>query len=78
MAVQNEGAPSREKEGALCPEFTTKEVIANSVNVGETEAILLKTIEEAYLYIGEAKREIKELNRKNVELEKRLQKLEGK
>ncbi len=64
---------------------TTKEVMANGVNVGETQVIFLTKLEEAYLYLGEAKKEIKELRDEIKELkrekegfESRLLKLENK
>ncbi len=51
---------------------TTKEVNENGVNVGETQTIFLKKLEEAYLYIGEAKKEIKELRAEVKELKNKL------
>lgn len=53
-----------------------KEVTENGINLGEMDATLLQKIEELTLYVIEQNKELKELKKKNEELEKRLEKVE--
>ena len=57
---------------------TAAEVAKNGVNVGETEALLLKKIEELTLYIIQLKEDNIEIKKTSEELKKKVSALEGK
>jgi hypothetical protein len=67
------------KENKHLPEVpTAKEVEKNGVDVGDTQALLLKKIEELTLYVIEQKKEIDAMKKENTQLKQRLEKIENK
>ena len=57
---------------------SAKEVCKNGIDVGETEVLLLKKIEELTLYMIEQKKEISSMKKENREMKHRLKKIENK
>lgn len=55
-----------------------KEIVSYGNNLGETDAVLLRKIEEAYLYIGELFKQVDELKKLNHTLETKLKSLNSK
>jgi hypothetical protein len=57
---------------------TTEDIKNNGNNLGETDAVLLKKIEEAYLYLSKVNKEIEDLKEANKKLQNEVKELKSK